>query len=109
MVINGYDYKFLYSISAFLALQGAGLPEPKTVTDRIKTVYTMAVLLNKAYEDAQQILNPRHEVNYLEPGLIKTLTLVQFDQLTAEVNEAVRVGKERTVEAEPIKKKKAKR
>jgi len=109
MVIDGYDHKFLYSVGAFLAIQAARFPSlPNDASDRIKTIFGMAVIMSKEYEDSQKLYNPSHEPHYLRPEQIRALTMREFDQLAKEVDEAILAGQVREVEAvEDVKKKEA--
>lgn len=106
MIIKGYDYKFLYSIGAYLAITSAKFPEkPVNTTDYIRTIFGMAVIMSKEYEDAKKLDNPDYETHYLTVETVKALPMHQFNQLAEEVNQAVLDGQKREVEAEPIKKK----
>ena len=105
MIIDGYDYKFLYSVGAFLGISALKPPNSNDAADQIKTMMGMAVLMSKEYEDAQKLYNPDYEPHYLRPETLRALTMGDFKQLTAEVNEAVAAGQVREVEAEEIKKK----
>lgn len=106
MVIDGYDYHFLYSVGAFLGFQAAKFPtRPKDATERIKTIFGMAVIMSKEYEDSQKLYDSSYEPHYLRPELIRALTMREFDQLTQEVDAAIKDGQLREVEAEEIKKK----
>lgn len=106
MIIDGYDYHFLYSVGAFLGIRAAKFgSNSKDPVDRIKTIIGMAVLMSKEYEDSQKLQNPEYETHYLRPERLRALTMREFDQLTAEVNDAIAAGQIREVEAEEIKKK----
>ena len=106
MIIDGYDYHFLYSVGAFLGIRAAKFGgNSKDPVDRIKTIIGMAVLMSKEYEDSQKLQNPEYETHYLRPERLRALTMREFDQLMAEVDDAVAAGQVREVEAEEIKKK----
>ena len=106
MIIEGYDYNFLYSVGAYLAIRGAKFPSTsKDSVDQIKTIMGMAVIMSKEYEDSQKLYNPEYEPHYLRPEQLRALTMREFDQLSVEVDKAVKDGQIREVEAEEIKKK----
>lgn len=104
MVINGYDYKFLYSVGAYLAIQAAKFPSKPTASDQAKVLFSMALIMSKEYEDAHALQNDHYVKHPLTPEVLKSLPLKDFQQLVDEVNAAMADGSERTVEAESAKK-----
>ena len=106
MIIDGYDYKFLYTVGAYLGIRAAKFAnDSKDPVEQIKTIIGAAVLMSKEYEDSQKLQDPEYETHYLRPERLRALTMREFDQLTAEVQDAVVAGQVREVEAEEIKKK----
>ena len=104
MTINGYDYHFAYTVGAFCAIADLGLPAPKTLADQCKIGMQMAVIMSKAYEDKQKVDDPTYVVRYLTREEVQSLSIDEvIHQLLPEVDDAVKEGKHRTVEAEPSK------
>ena len=105
MVINGYDYKFLYSVGAYLAIQAAKFPPKPTAGEQAKILFSMALIMSKEYEDAQALHNDCYVKHPLTPEVLKALPVKEFQQLVDEVTAAMADGSERTVEAESSAKK----
>lgn len=106
MIIDGYDYKFLYSVGAYLGIHAAKFDSAsKDASDQIKTIMGMAVIMSKEYEDSQKLHAPDYEPHYLRPETLRALTMREFNQLHNEVQEAILQGQVREVEAEEVKKK----
>ena len=104
MLIDGYDYRFAYTVGAFCAITDLKLPVPKTLADQCKTIMQMAVIMNKAYEDRQKLANPSYTPKYLTRDRLNALDVKDIvNKLSPEVNDAVAEGKYRLVEAEPKK------
>ena len=104
MVINGYDYHFAYTVGAFCAIADLKLPVPKIMADQCKIIMQMAVIMSKAYEDKQKVEDPSYKVRYLTREEVSALTVNEvINQLSPEVDAAVKIGKYRTVEAETLK------
>ena len=107
MVIDGYDFKFLYSVGAYLGFQAAKFPQnPKDASERIKTIMGMAVIMSKEYEDSQALYNSNYDPHYLRPEQLRAMTMRDFNALTEEVNKAIEDGQVREVIAEETNKKK---
>jgi hypothetical protein len=105
MNINGYDYHFAYTVGAFCDISDLHLERPKTMAEQCKVITQMAVIMSKAYEDMQKLEDPAHEVRYLTLQELRALSVNRImDELTPEVDSAVKAGAYRTVEAQPEKK-----
>ena len=104
MTINGYDYHFAYTVGAFCTIADLNLPKPKTLADQCKVVTQMAVIMSKAYEDKKKVEDPSYQVRYLTREEVGSLSIEDVTrQLMPEVDDAVKEGTHRTVEAEPSK------
>ena len=104
MTINGYDYHFAYTVGAFCAIADLNLPKPKTLADQCKVVTQMAVIMSKSYEDKKQVEDPSYQVRYLTRKEVDSLSIDEvIHHLAPEVDDAVKEGTHRTVEAEPSK------
>ena len=104
MIINGYDYKFLYSVGAYLAIQGAKFPQKPTTAEQAKVIFGMALIMSKEYEDAQKLYDPGYETHPLTAEILRSLPFREFGKLAAEVDAAMAEGMERTVETDESKK-----
>ena len=104
MLIDGYEYKFLYSVGAFLAFESAKFPKKPSSGEQARIVVSMAAIMSKEYEDAKKLEDPEYRVNYLTVEKIRHMPFKQLEQLSVEVNDAVIAGSLREVEAEPLKK-----
>lgn len=104
MTINGYDFHFTYTVGAFCAIADLHLPKPKTRADQCKTIMQMAVIMSKEYEDKKKVEDPSYKVRYLTREEVKALSIGDVEErLAPEVDDAVKEGTRRTVEAEPSK------
>lgn len=106
MKIGEYDYHFIYTVGAFCDIADLHLAPPKTVPEQCKTVIQMAVIMSKAYEDKQKLNDPSYEPHYLTLAMARALSVKEvIEELTPEVDGAVKEGSYRTVEAQATKKK----
>lgn len=104
MTINGYDYHFAYTVGAFCAIAELNLPKPKTLADQCKIVIQMAPIMSKAWEDKQKLEDPSYKVRYLTREEVSALSIDDvIHRLSPEVDDAVKEGTFRTVEAVPSK------
>lgn len=104
MTINGYDYHFAYTVGAFCAIAELNLPKPKTLADQCKVIIQMAPIMSKAWEDKQKVEDPSYKVRYLTREEVNALSIDDvIHRLMPEVDDAVKEGTHRTVEAEPSK------
>lgn len=105
MEINGYDYKFAYTVGAFCDINDLHLTPPKTLADQCKVVTQMAVIMSKAYEDRQKVNDPSYKTHYLSLEQVRALSPNEIvDILSPEVDSAVKEGSYRSIQTEPIKK-----
>lgn len=105
MIINGYNYHFAYTVGAYCDISDLRLDPPKTMPEQCKAVIQMAVIMSKAYEDMQRLADPSYKVRYLGLNEVRALSVKQvIDELTPEIDSAVKEGSYRTVEAQPEKK-----
>lgn len=104
MTINGYDFHFAYTVGAFCMIADLNLPKPKNRADQCKVIMQMAVIMSKAYEDKKKVEDPAYKVRYLTREEVNALSIDDvIERLAPEVDDAVKEGKHRTVEAEPSK------
>lgn len=104
MIINNREYHFAYTVGAFCAIAEMNLPKPQTMADQCKVIMRMAVVMSKAYEDKQRVEDPSYQVHYLTREEVSALSIDEvINQLSPEIDAAVREGTNRTVEAEPGK------
>lgn len=104
MTINGYEFHFAYTAGAFCDIAELNLPKPKTLADQCKIIMRMAVIMSKAYEDKQKVDDPTYKVRYLTREEVSALSVDDvIYRLSPEVDEAVKEGTHRSVEAEPTK------
>lgn len=103
MVINGYDFKFAYTVGAYLALGDLNIDLSRPA-GKSKYMAQMAVIMSKEYEDKMHLENPEYTPRYLTMAEVRAMKPKDFPKLSAEVDEAFRVGNEITVETEPAKK-----
>lgn len=104
MTINGYEYHFAYTVGAFCAIADLNLPKPKTLADQCKVITQMAVIMSKAWEDRQRVENLSYQVRYLTREEVNALDIDSvIHRLSPEIDDAVKEGTHRTVEAEPSK------
>lgn len=100
MIIDGYDYKFAYTVGASCDIDDLKFEKPKTAGEQRKMLAHMAVIMAKAYEDRQELEQPGYERHNLTLKQVRALSIPDFDEILArEVDDAVKVGKVRTVEA----------
>ena len=101
MLIDGYDYKFAYTVGASCDIDDFKFGTPKTVGEQRKMLAHMAVIMAKAYEDKQELEHPGYERHDLTLKQVRAMSIPDFDEMLApEIDNAVKVGKVRTVEAE---------
>lgn len=105
MIINGREYRFAYTVEAFLALNDLKLGTENTPATNIRNNMVLGVLLSSAYEHRQKVLDPTYEEHPLTKDEISTLTMYQMSELVLEVESAMKAGTEQTVELKIPKKK----
>ena len=104
MIINGQEYHFAYTVGAFCTIADMKLEKPKTMADQCKVVMQMAVVMSKAYEDKKKLYDPAYNRRYLTREEVNALSINEvINQLSPEIDAAVKEGSFRTVEAEPSK------
>lgn len=104
MIINGYEFHFAYTVGAFCSIAEMDLPKPKTMSEQCKVIMRMAVIMSKAYEDKQKVEDPAYKARYLTREEVSALSIDEvINQLSPEIDDAVKEGAHRTVEAEPVK------
>lgn len=104
MTINGYDFHFAYTVGAFCTIAELNLPKPKSMADQCRVISQMAVIMSKAYEDKKKVEDPSYTVRYLTREEVNALSIDEvIYQLSPEVDDAVKEGTHRTVEAQPSK------
>lgn len=104
MLIDGYDYKFAYTVGASCDIDDLKFEKPKTIGEQRKMLAHMAVIMSKAYEDKQELEQPGYERHNLTLKQVRALSIPDFDEILAsEVDDAVKIGRVRTVEAAPSK------
>lgn len=67
----------------------------------------IAIALNRGYEDHRHYIDPSYEPDYLTKEDFRFLPFGAITTLETELMQALNEGQERTVEAEPVKPKKA--
>lgn len=104
MLINGYDFKFAYTVGAYCSIYNLHLTPPKNLPEQIQEVRSMAVIMSKAYEDKMKLDDPSYKVRYLTREEIDALPIQEVaEKLLPEVYEAMKEGQYRTVEAKTKK------
>lgn len=104
MVINGQEYKFAFTIGAYLSMQDLHV-DTKSHMSKIHSVMQMAVIMNSEYEAREVLNNPKHKRKVLTLGMLRALDAYQLQQLSDEVDEAYLIGNNITVKTEKHKKK----
>lgn len=104
MIINGHEYHFAYTVGAYCTIADMNFDRPRSKADQCKIIMRMAVIMSKAYEDRKRVEDPSYKVHYLTREEVSALSIEEVvKKLSTEIDEAVRKGKTRTVEAEPGK------
>lgn len=102
MLIDGYDYHFAYTVGAYCDIADLHLSPAKTLAGECRVITQMAAIMSKAYEDRKRLEDPDHTPRYLTLERLRALSINDIvDQLTPEVNEAVKAGSYVSVEAKP--------
>lgn len=105
MIIAGHDYKFAYTVSAYLALADLEVDQQRNKwLDR--HLIRMALIMSKAYEDRQKLLDPSYEPHYLTQEIIDALSLKDLQMLEIEVMQTYDAERLVTVPAEDSSEKK---
>lgn len=105
MIIFGKEYKFAYTIGADCALHEMKI-DMKNAVSVARHMLTTAVIMNKEYEDIQNMINPEYKQNYLTMEIVSKLHPSKYKELSDEIIQAYKTDSELTVELEPVKKNK---
>ena len=105
MFINGHDFKFAYTVEAYLAIADLKMTDSKSVVTNIRNNMRIALIMSAAYEHQQKVLNPEHEINALTLDMLQTLNFGDLKILDEELSEAMKIGNEVSVNLKPSKKK----
>lgn len=103
MVINGYDYKFAYTVGAYLDIAELKIGVPKTKADDDRLYVYSALAMNKGYEDRLKLDNPDYKPQYLTLNMIRSLDYSRMPEIRKEVDEAYAKGGLITVKTQPKK------
>lgn len=108
MEINGHEYKFLYSVGAFIEIGDLKLLPPKTKSDQCKITLIMAEILSRAYENAKKINETDYKPAYLTRDILNALPIERVvKELMPEIDSAVAEGQYREIQTEETKGKNA--
>lgn len=69
------------------------------------TIISMAIAMNRGFEDHRAYDNPNYKAEYLEKEDFRFLTMVEMKQLEKEIMDAMNFGNRTEIETEEPKKK----